>query len=61
MWRMQGEVAELAREVRAIEASNRELLSNIDRLRHDKGYIERIAREELGLVRPNELVFEFVQ
>lgn len=61
MWRMQSEVAQLARDVRTIEASNRELLANIERLRHDQGYIERIAREELGFVRPNELVFEFVQ
>lgn len=61
MWRMQSEVAQLAHDVHTIEVSNNALLSNIERLRHDKGFIERIAREELGFVRPNELVFEFVQ
>ena len=61
MWRMQGEVALLVHEVRGIEATNDKLLFNIERLRHDKSYIEKIAREELGLVRPNELVFEYVQ
>ena len=61
MWRMQHEVAQLANEVRKIEATNDELLRTIERLRHDEGYIEKIAREELGLVRPKELVFEYVQ
>jgi cell division protein FtsB len=32
----------------------------VQRLRSDLGYIEKIAREELGLVRPGEIVFEFV-
>jgi cell division protein FtsB len=61
MWRMQGEVVQLRQDVRKIEASNGELLRKIERLRHDEGYIENIAREELGLVRPKELVFEYVQ
>jgi cell division protein FtsB len=61
MWRMQSEVAALDHEVRKIEATNDDLLRTIERLRHDKGYIEKIAREELGLVRPEELVFEYVQ
>jgi len=51
----------LAHEARKIEATNDELLRNIERLRHDEAYIEKIAREELGLVRPKELVFEYVQ
>lgn len=61
MWRMQHEVVQLVHDVRKIEAANAELLHQIERLRHDKGYIEKIAREELGLVRPEELVFEYVQ
>jgi cell division protein FtsB len=61
MWRMQRQVAQLAYEVRTIEQENRDLGREIHRLRHDMGYIEKIAREELGLVRPGELVFEFVE
>ncbi len=61
MWRMQGEVVQLVHDVRKIEATNDELLLNIERLRHDHVYIEKIAREELGLVRAEELVFEYVQ
>ena len=61
MWRMQGEVAQLAQEIRQIEAANADLLRRIERLDHDEAYIEKIAREELGLVRPKELIFEYVQ
>lgn len=61
MWRMQHEVAQRAHDVQMIEQENRDLGRKIRRLRHDMGYIEKIAREELGLVRPGELVFEYVE
>ncbi len=61
MWRMQGDVAQLASEVRVIAQENRGLRNEIRRLRSDERYVEKIAREELGLVRPGELVFEFVE
>ncbi|ETW99846.1 MAG: hypothetical protein ETSY1_13450 [Candidatus Entotheonella factor] len=60
MWRMQSEVVHLVHDIRQIEGANGELLRTIERLRHDRNYIERLAREELGLVRPEELVFEYV-
>jgi cell division protein FtsB len=61
MWRMQRNVTQLASVVRSIEQENQDLWRNIERLHSDTGYIEKIAREELGLVRPGELVFEFVE
>ena len=61
MWGMQRDVTQLAGVVRTIEQENQDLLRNIERLHSDMGYIEKIAREELGLVRPGELVFEFVE
>lgn len=61
MWRMQRSLAQLANNIRMIEQDNRHLGDDIQRLRHDMGYIEKIAREDLGLVRPGELVFEFVK
>ena len=61
MWRMQHDIVQLAYEVQAIELENRDLWHNIERLRSDMAYIERIAREELGLVRPGEIVFELVE
>jgi cell division protein FtsB len=61
MWRMQYVTAQLAQDVQKIESENRDLLREAQSLRSDTRAIERIAREELGLVRPGELVFELVQ
>lgn len=61
MGRKQREVIQLAREIEAIEQEKARLSEQIHRLQHDMGYIEKIAREELGLVRAGELVFEFVE
>ena len=61
MWGTQRDVTQLASVVRTIEQENQNLWRNIERLHSDMGYIEKIAREELGLVRPGELVFEFVE
>ena len=61
MWRKQREVAGLVQEIEAIERENTRLGHEIQHLRKDMRYIETIAREELGLVQPDELVFEFVE
>ena len=61
VWSRQRELVELAQEIDAIEHDNARLSQEIQRLRDDMGYIEKIAREELGLVRPGELVIEFVE
>ena len=36
-----------------------QLRSDVRRLREDPGAVERIARDELGMVRRNEVVFQF--
>ena len=38
---------------------NRKLYAEIQRLRGDRNYIEKVARRELGLVKENELVYIF--
>jgi cell division protein FtsB len=60
LWHTRREVSELSLEVETIEQENARLRTEIDRLRHDPDYIERIAREELGLIRDGEIVIEFV-
>ncbi len=48
---------ELAREVEEMRGENARLAEEIAALRRDPRAVERIAREELGLVRPGETVF----
>ena len=50
------EVEDLKVQNRAVAAKNARLLAEIQRLRSDDGAIERAAREELGFVRPGEVV-----
>jgi cell division protein FtsB len=49
-------LAELERQTRVLQEQTRELRGRIRRL-HDPGYLERVARECLGMVRPGEIAF----
>ena len=40
---------------------NVQLYRAIDRLQSDSAYVENIARQELGMVRPDEMIFKFKQ
>ena len=59
VWEKQYELAVLESSTGDVEAANAELRREIWRLLNDLEYIEKIAREELGLARPGEMVFEF--
>jgi cell division protein FtsB len=49
----------LQEEVNRLEATNEALRKEIEALRSDRRYIEDIARRELGMVKKDELVFQF--
>ncbi len=59
LWRLRTEVETLHRDVQTLEAENERLSRAIADLRNDPAVVERIAREELGLVRPGERVLRF--
>jgi cell division protein FtsB len=59
LWRLRGEVESLHRDVQGLEAENERLTRAITELRDDPAALERIAREELGLVRPGDRVLRF--
>lgn len=46
-------------EILALEAKNGDLKKEIQALRSDKKYIEDIARQELGMMGENEVIFVF--
>ena len=50
----------LVADVERLRTENRELRDEADRLRSDPGAVEEIARRELGLIQPGELVFTVV-
>jgi len=53
------QLADLQAQIDELEATNAELRKEIDALNNDLRTIERIARRELGMVRPDEVVFQF--
>lgn len=59
LWRLRADVTSLHREVQTLEAENERLSRAITELTDNPAVIERIAREELGLVRPGERVLRF--
>src|SRR5262244_1958725 len=59
MWRTQRELERLGREIEIVEQKNATLSREVQRLRSDRGYIEKIGREEIGPGGPGEIVFEF--
>ena len=59
MLKLNSQKDSLAAKVSAVEEQNEQLRAEITSLRSDRRYIERVARTELGMVRDDELVFQF--
>ncbi|MBI2458619.1 MAG: septum formation initiator family protein [candidate division NC10 bacterium] len=59
LYEMRRARAALTREIGELAAANAALTEEVRALRTDPARVEAIAREELGLVKPGELVYEF--
>lgn len=60
-WRLlslQRSLADVEREISVVRSQNELLLQEIEQL-HTPAYLEKLARQELGMVRPDELLFFF--
>jgi cell division protein FtsB len=58
MRRSQQEIEQLRGEIEKLNEQNRELAEHVEALRTDPKTIERIAREEMGLAKPGEMIFK---
>lgn len=59
LYRMRAEYAHVVARNAEIDADNERLRSEIRLLREDRRSIERMAREELGMTRPGERIYQF--
>ena len=58
VWQMKQEVESLEREIVTLRAEAGRLTATVNRLRTDPDFIEQVAREDLGLVKPGERVLK---
>lgn len=54
----QREIQQIRQQIGKINAENKSLAEQVNALKTDPKAIERIAREEMGLARPGELIFK---
>lgn len=55
------EQEEMAQELKKLQKQIKVLEKERSQLKEDKDYIEKIIREELGLVKPGEVVYKLVE
>lgn len=53
------EKKEIEKRVTALQSENDQLKREIEALKTDRRYIESIARKDFGLVRKNEIIYQF--
>jgi cell division protein FtsB len=58
MRRSQKEIEELRGQIEKLNHDNQELAEHVSALKTDPEAIEKIAREEMGLARPGEMIFK---
>jgi cell division protein FtsB len=56
---LQQEKTRADEEISRLSQQIRELRAEVERIKKDPAAVERVARDELGLVRQTELVFQF--
>jgi len=59
IYEMKQEQQRIVHAVSELQTENQKLRLSIEALRNDRHHLERIARKELGLVRPNEIIYQF--
>ncbi len=59
LYKMEGQRQQYRERINELERENYELLREIESLRTDEAYIESVARQELNLLKDNEVQFHF--
>jgi len=59
LWRLRGEKSRLDEQNYLLQKENESLRRRVHGIRNDDDYLEKVAREELNLVQPGEVVYRF--
>ena len=60
-YRMKSQYYSLTTEIANLKQDNVRLRKDVDSLKNDPAYLERVARDKLGLARPGEIVYYYDQ
>jgi len=55
------EIVQLKQRIAGLEDENKELKEDMEAMKNDPEYIESLAREELGLIKPGETKYRFIE
>jgi len=55
------EIVQLKQRIAGLEDENKELKEDLEAMKNDPEYIESLAREELGLIKPGETKYRFIE
>jgi len=55
------EIGELKERLTSLEEENKRLEEELQAIKNDPEYIESLAREELGLIKPGETKYKFIK
>lgn len=58
-FKLRNRISTLSLEVKELQEQNLELTTEIEKLKNDKKYLEEVARSKFGLLKKNEIVFDF--
>jgi cell division protein FtsB len=59
LWRLRGEKSRIDEQNYLLQKENETLRQRVSRIRNDNHYLEKLAREELNMVRPGEIIYRF--
>ncbi|MPZ74985.1 MAG: hypothetical protein GEU77_00470 [Deltaproteobacteria bacterium] len=59
LWHLRGEKSKIDEQNYRLQKENEALRQRVSRIRYDNYYLEKLAREELNMVRPGEVVYRF--
>ncbi|MFQ6092357.1 MAG: septum formation initiator family protein [bacterium] len=60
IWKQKREIAQMEQAIEALHLRQQELKEEADLLKNDPEYIEKIAREEYGMIKRGEIIYRMV-
>jgi len=61
IYHLNGEMEDTQQRLETVKDENMKLIREVDALKNDRRYLESIARKDFGMVRKNEVIYQFSQ